>query len=492
MITLEPTSEEYRFYERIVRNACALQGEEEWLEFKHSNSNPDLIGQYLCALGNAACICQKDNGYLIYGIDDASHEIVGTSFDPSTAKKGGEALESYLGHMLSKNAYFKFVKLFIEDRPIVIGVAMKAVSTPISFAGTEYIRVGSSLKKLKDFPESERKLWLSLSVFDFESMSALDHVEGSKIIDYLDLSCYYRNLQKPYPSKEEDILLDLTRDGIIREQDDGRFAILNCGALAIARDLSLFPSVSNRGIRIIFHQNQYLTSFSSEKTFDCGYAISLEQIVDYIDDRAGREEKIDAARRQSVHAYPPIAIREIIANAAIHQDLTSRGASIIVHLYPDRLTVTNPGKLLCDVKRSIDALPKARNEELARILRKMGFVEEQGSEFDRIEECLACEKMPSVGLETDEQKTVATLFHKRGYREFDKDDLTRTSYTFACLRHFNGLELTNSDLRERLGIEEKNAAIASRILKECVEIGALKSSESKKDKRSVNYLPFYA
>ncbi|MBO5528492.1 MAG: transcriptional regulator, partial [Bacilli bacterium] len=64
--------------------------------------------------------------------------------------------------------------------------------------------------------------------------------------------------------------------------------------------------------------------------------------------------------------------------------------------------------------------------------------------------------------------------------------------TFACLRHFNGLETTTPILRERLGVEDRNAAMVSRILKECVDAGDLKGAESAKDKRSLNYVPFYA
>lgn len=492
MIALEENDIDYSFYRRIVENAALMSDEGEWLEFKHSNADPDLIGQYLCALGNTACICQKDNGYLIYGIDDETHAIVGTTFNPSTAKKGGELLESYLSHMLSKNAFFQFVKLRIDGKNVVVGVSAKATSFPLSFAGTEYIRIGSSLKKLKDFPETERKLWLSLSVFDFESMVAKEHIEGKNLGEYLDLSNYYRLLGKPFPTKEGDLVEDLVRDGVIKVQDDGRYAILNCGALAIGRSLSAFPSLKGKGIRVICHNGEYLTSFSEDKTFDEGYALCLEEVVDFIESRAGREEVIDKTLRRSVYPYPVVAIREMIANAIIHQDLTVHGSGVVVHLFANRVSVTNPGELLCDIKRSIDALPKTRNEELARIVRKMGFVEEQGSGFDRIEEECALRKMPSIFLETDATKTTMTLYRRYGYREFDKQDIIRTCYTFACLRHFNGLETTNPILRERLGVEDRNAAMVSRILKECVDAGDLKGAESAKDKRSLNYVPFYA
>lgn len=492
MITLTILDKEYEFYARIIRFSKEIKDEEEWIEFKQSNGDPDLIGKYLSALGNVAALSGKDAGYLVWGIDNATHDIVGTSFNPSTAKKGGESLENYLSHMLSKNAFFQFYSLEVDGKPLVVCRSNKAVQHPISFAGVEYIRVGASLKKLAEFPERERKLWLGFSVFAFECDSAKDDVAQSEIGKYLDLSAYYRLIQKPYPSKMEDILTDLKRDRIIKEQDDGRYRIQNLGALSIGRNFEDFASLTSKGIRVIVHGGDLLTSYLAEKEFRTGYAICFNEIVDYIDMNAGRKEEFGEALRKTTHAYPIVAIREMIGNAIIHQDLTISGAGIIIHVFASRVTVTNPGELLCDSKRTIDAIPKVRNENLARVLRKMGIVEEQGSGFDRIEDYCASALLPSVEIKTGETQTTIILYNRKGYREYSNGDFARTCYTFACLRHFNGLDTNNQVIRERFGISEKNAAIASRILKETVEKGYLKVAESSHDKRAINYVPFYA
>ena len=491
MIQLLPQDSDYDFLARIVCAAKDMSAEEEWIEFKGNDEDPERIGQYLAALGNSACLAGKDNGYLIWGIRDATHEIIGTTFNPATAKKGGELLESYLGHMFSKNGHFQFYGLEIDGKKVVVLVIAKATSHPLSFAGTEYVRIGSSLKKLKDYPETERRLWLSLSVFSFETENALPNVTMDRLGEYLDLSAYYLRLRKPYPSELKDIAEDLGRDGLIKKQDDGRFAILNAGALAIGRDLNLFPSIARKGVRVILHDNEYLTSYIDEKVFEQGYALCFEDIASFIDDYGGKKEDISGLNRQSIHPYPIVALRELLGNAFIHQDLTVYGASIIIHLFPSKVAFVNPGSLLCDPKRTVDTQPKSRNERLASILRKMHIVEEQGSGFDRVEERCGEALLPSVAVTTDESSTTVTLYRRKGYKEFTPDDLTRTCYTFACFRHFNGLETNNRALRERLGIEENNAAIASRILKRCVEEGLLYLGPSSVDKRGGNYLPYY-
>lgn len=492
MIRLGQTDPRYSFFERIVERARLFSDEEEWLEFKHNNEDPDQIGQYLSALGNAAALHEKDAGYLIYGINNATHEIEGTKFDPSTAKKGGESLENYLAHMLSPNARFVFYSLEIEDAHVIVGSIDKASFYPLSFAGTEYIRIGANKKKLREFPESERFLWRAISIERFELDPAARNLTIEGVTKLLDLSIYYALQGKPYPARLEDISVDLTRDHILKPQDDGRYIITNAGALSIGRDFGNFPSIQNKLIRVILHDGEYLTSFVGEKEFVKGYACCFEDIVDYIDERSGKKEIIDGAIRHSERPFPLLSIREMLGNAMIHQDLTSAGTYIIVHVFPSRIEISNPGKLLCDINRTIDAIPKVRNEILGNILRKMKIVEEQGSGYDRIEESCAKALVPSVLVQTDEDYTVAKLFARHGYREFDSADLIRTCYTFACLRHFNGLEVTNKAIRERFGIDERNAALASRILKATEETGKIKKASDSGTKKNARYVPYYA
>jgi hypothetical protein len=80
----------------FVRELIAMPNETEWLEFKSNFSDPQSIGEYLSALSNSAAICKKQFGYMIWGIDDATHKISGTIFKPHQSKKGNQALESWL------------------------------------------------------------------------------------------------------------------------------------------------------------------------------------------------------------------------------------------------------------------------------------------------------------------------------------------------------------------------------------------------------------
>lgn len=70
----------------------ALDRETEWIEFKVGNEDPQEIGEYISALGNSAALEGRRRAYLIWGIRDADHTIVGTHFDPDTARAAGEEL----------------------------------------------------------------------------------------------------------------------------------------------------------------------------------------------------------------------------------------------------------------------------------------------------------------------------------------------------------------------------------------------------------------
>lgn len=78
-----------------------LPSETEWVEFKHNNENPQDIGEYLSALSNGAALHSRRTGYLVWGIEDGTHAVLGTKFRPKLAKKGNENLESWLLHQLN-------------------------------------------------------------------------------------------------------------------------------------------------------------------------------------------------------------------------------------------------------------------------------------------------------------------------------------------------------------------------------------------------------
>jgi len=235
----------------LLYELIKLPKETEWLEFKRNNHNSNEIGEYISALSNSATYHDRSNAYLIWGVDDITHEIVGTNFDFDAAKEGNEELGNWLRHLLSDNANFSVYNLDVEGMRIIILVIFAAVYKTVRFKNIDYIRVGSYKKKLKDYAAMEVQLWKKISGAVFEELYAKQELQYIEALELLDYVSYFDLTETKAPGSMEMILHYLLEDRIIAKQDNGLFAITNMGALLFAKDLSSFSGVTRKSIRII-------------------------------------------------------------------------------------------------------------------------------------------------------------------------------------------------------------------------------------------------
>lgn len=102
---------------KLINTLTKLTQETEWVEFKHNFHSSEEIGERLSALSNSACLCNKPYGYLIFGIDDTTHKVVGTTFKAKSHKKGNEELEMWLSLRLSPKVDFEVYEFdYSEDK----------------------------------------------------------------------------------------------------------------------------------------------------------------------------------------------------------------------------------------------------------------------------------------------------------------------------------------------------------------------------------------
>ncbi len=94
----------------LVRELRKLSHETEWSEFKVNYGESHAVGRYISALANAAALHGKTHAYMLWGIENGTHSVVGTDFSPATAKKGNEPLETWLLRLLSPRIDFNFTK----------------------------------------------------------------------------------------------------------------------------------------------------------------------------------------------------------------------------------------------------------------------------------------------------------------------------------------------------------------------------------------------
>ncbi|MDU8357839.1 ATP-binding protein [Pseudomonas syringae group sp. J309-1] len=478
--------------ERLLHGLRQLDGEKEWVEFKENNESPDMIGETISALSNSARLRREPYAYMVWGIEDGSHQIVGTSFRPSVAKKGNEELEHWLVRMLTPSLDLQFYEVDESGSHVVILEIPAALHTPVQFAGAEYIRVGSLKKPLKSYPEKERELWQILNVSRFEQGIATAGVDADEVLRLLDYPKYFELIDHPLPSNKDGILSRLLSDGLIVSGLQG-WSVTNLGAILFAKNLNDFGSLSRKGLRVIQYSGRNRISTLREAPGNKGYAVGFEGAIGYINALLPESEQIGQALRRGVRTYPELAIRELVANALIHQDFTLTGTGPMVEVFDDRIEITNPGRPLVDTLRMMDEPPRSRNESLAALMRRMNICEERGSGIDKVVSEVEAYQLPAPSFNLKEQAMVVVLYAHRALKDMSKDDRTRACYQHACLRYVSNDVLTNPSLRTRFEISEGNSAQASRIIAETVEAGLVKpANPDNKSRKLMQYHPFWA
>lgn len=484
-----PTPE---YLHSLLAELCKLPGETGWVEFKESNANSQDIGEYLSALSNAAALLSQANGYVVWGVKDATHEVVGTNFSPGHSKVGNEDLVNWLTRLLSPKLHFQFHELIHEGKPVVILEIPRAHGRPVQFHGVEYIRVGSYRQKLKDHPQIEKNLWRIFDITPFEELLALCHADSADVLSLLDYPAFFELLEQPLPTDRENILARLAADRMIVQDAAGKWDITNLGAILFARNLDEFKSLARKAARIVVYEGKGRLKTVREQVVRKGYAAGFKTLTEHLSALLPRKEVVDHGIRREVPLYPEPAIRELIPNALIHQDFSITGSGPMIEVFSDRLEITNPGEPLVKTERFLDSPPRSRNETLASFMRRLGVCEERGSGVDKVVAETERYQLPAPLFESPEGFTRAVLFTHRPLRQMDRADRTRACYLHACLRYVERDPMTNSTLRARLGISEPNKAMASRIISDAIKDGFVKPEDPQQGKKYAKYVPFWA
>ncbi|WP_242257266.1 ATP-binding protein [Bacillus cereus group sp. BfR-BA-01379] len=483
-------SEEYLL--SLLSELRSLPKETGWVEFKHNNNDLNTIGQYISALSNTAALFGKNHAYMVWGIEDDTHNIVGTDFKPSEIKKGNEELESWLLRLLNPRINFVFHELKVDDKRIVILEIERAMNTPVRFDGSEYIRIGSYKKSLKDFPEKERELWRIFGQRPFEEMIACDNVPEELVLSYLDYPSYFELLDIPLPENRKYILEQLMEDQMIVRTESGGWHITNLGAALFAKNLSKFTNLKRKSVRVIIYKGKDRIETQREQEGVKGYASGFEGLIGFIDNLLPRNEVIGKALRKEVPMYPELAVRELVANAIIHQDFSLSGTGPTIEVFSDRMEITNPGIPLVKKERFLDSPPRSRNETLASFLRRVGICEERGSGIDKVVSLTELYQLPAPLIEVTDSHTRVTLFAYKPFAKMERKEKIHACYLHASLKYVTREHMTNATLRQRFGLADKNNSIASRIIRDAVEVEVIKPLDPDTAPRYMKYVPFWA
>ena len=191
--------------------------------------------------------------------------------------------------------------------------------------------------------------------------------------------------------------------------------------------------------------------------------------------------------------YPEIAVRELIANALIHQDFRESGTGSMVEIFDDRMEISNPGRPLISTMRFIDHNPQSRNEKLAHFMRRTNICEERGSGIDKVVSQCELFQLPAPEFLAGENSLKAILYSQRHLKRMSRKDKIRACYFHCCLKYVSNELMTNTSLRDRFKIEKRNYAIISRIIADSIGEKLIKDFDpSNKSRKFAKYIPIWA
>lgn len=464
-----------------------LPHEKNELDWKSDLSNKtEKLAQHLSAFSNL-----QGGGFLAFGINDHGEPkgVAKNSYQEIIKKLGNIAREGLTPAVSIDHSILEY-----DGVSILFIYLPESIEKPVYLRGKtiydSYIRSAGQTRKMTR--QEVAKVIATSSGASFESELASDELPATDIIQRLDIQSFFDLLGKQFPQDSPAIIASLESEQMVRKLGSN-FAITNLGAMLFAKDIRQFDQLSRKAVRVIIYERTDRLKTLKEQQGGRGYASGFESLIQYINDQLPTNEVIESALRREVKMYPSLAIRELVANAIIHQDFAEVGTGPMVEIFTDRIEITNPGRPLVSTIRFIDAPPQSRNETLAAFMRRINICEERGSGIDKVVHEVEVFQLPAPEFVETDNHTKVVLSTYRPLNKMEKTDKIRACYQHACLKYVSGSRMSNQTLRERFKIEEKNYATASRIIADTIVANLIRPSDPEsKSKKYATYIPFWA
>jgi ATP-dependent DNA helicase RecG len=367
----------------LLDRLCAEPRETEWLEFKANRYEPQALGEYLSALANSACLQGRPRGYLAFGIEDGSHAVVGTTFDPQAEKgKGEQLLPLWLSLGLRPNVGFEIHPFTYQGERVVLFEVHPAFDRPVEFYGTAYVRDGTSKTELSKYPEKARTIWNRRVDWSAQvcEQASLNDLEPQAIVKAR------REFATKFPAQAAaaagwDDATFLNKAKLTIRGGVTHAALLLLGKPEASTLLA--PAVARISWLLKNERNEDL----DYEHFGPPFLLNVDKVLARIRNLTVRELPGGTLFPVELTQYDPWVIREALHNCIAHQDYGLRGRVQVVET-PDTLLLTNVGGFLPGRVETVieqDApLEIYRNPFLAEAMVNLNMIDTQGGGIKRM------------------------------------------------------------------------------------------------------------
>jgi len=452
------------------------------------SQNNKRLADHLCAFAN-----YPGGGFLVFGVNASGLPYsVDDKFVANTvntlaniARDGVEPPVS-LDHSVEEFEGESLLFVFITESPV----------KPVHLRGRMFdssVRVCATTRKASE--NDLRSLMLNSQSSKWETLRASNLLSEAEIPPKLNTKGIFRLLDRKETTTSTELMQWLVDEKFVIQEPSGDAYLTNLGVISAANTLNDFPDLGRKAVRVIQYAGLDKSRTTMEQTGAKGYAVGFEGLLGFIMKLVPKSEEIHKALREEVPIYPEIALREIIANALIHQDFTISGAGPLIEIFSDRIEVSNPGTLLPSkaTDRLIGTQPESRNQELANAFRRYRICEERGSGLVKAGLQMELAGLPPIEFFEGPNFFKVTVFSPRTFAQMSAQERRMACYQHATLKHLSRDVMTNKTLRERLKMSEKQRSLVSILIQECVDSGLVKRADPEsKSKKYSEYVPHWA
>lgn len=449
------------------------------LEFKEAKNQFDneTLYEYCVAIAN------EGGGYLVLGVrNQPPRPVVGTKAFSNTQGME-EKIFNNIGFRVDLEEVFH-----PDGRVLVCHIPSRLKGSAYSRSGKYLMRCGESLHPMTE--DQLRRIFSEGMPNWLEEHTAKD-LKADEVAALLALPAYFSLAGILAPTDNQAALDRFVMENLL-DESGGNYAIPRITALMFSKNLGDFPELARKAARVVVYNGTDKLDPKLEQTGVRGYASGFQGIIRFISDQLPQNEVIEDALRKQVKLVPDDIVRELVANALVHQDFRLQGTSVMIEVYKDRIEITNPGAPQIPTDRFIDGC-QSRNERLAMIMRKLRVCEEKGSGIDRVVRMAELLQLPAPDFRSGFENTSVLISGPKAFEEMTREDRLRACYQHCVLRYVQSEQMTNQTLRERFKLPESKSTVVSQIISASLDADLIKQDvKAGGSRKFARYMPIWA
>lgn len=362
---------------QLLEELIAHPTETQWIEFKMGAGSitNEQIGEYISAMSNGATISNQPFGYLVWGVEDGTHEVRGTNFCFGTARQGNQDLELWIRNLLHPKINFEIFEFDYHYKNVVMLRIPSAKGEPTHFKKKPFIRIGSNKTDLRNFPEYVRIIYNSQEDWSAKTIEGADISDlDEETLKVARAKFKERNVKEKYYDKidlwDDKTFLDKAKITI-----NGK--ITNTAILLLGKEESshyLLPSVAEITWKLDTEEKAY-------EHFSCPLLLNTTKVLQNIRNVKYKFFPENELLATTVNKYDTRTILEAMHNCIAHQDY-SLNSRIIVTEKIDQLIFTNAGSFFEgspeDYTEGHKTPEKYRNPWLVKAMVNLGMIDTMG------------------------------------------------------------------------------------------------------------------